>query len=175
MLESLWTYSWKRKLRSWVRPWGKLSLISSKIFTSDCAGPWVTTVCQTSCSTLEIQMNQIWSDHCITCFSNLWLHSWSPVLPLLSHEWQECSQRLERNEVKSGPVHGYRSRKVLLNAGLWHLFPFPQTGFLCSWRVDRLWSAQWPSISSRNITCSSSIPTCLACKLARNKSIPTCP
>ena len=78
MLESLWTYSWNRKLRSWVRPWGKLSLISSKIFhTSDCAGPWVTTVCRTSCSTLEIQMNQIWSDHCITCFSNLWLHSWA--------------------------------------------------------------------------------------------------
>ena len=55
----------------------------------------MTTVCQTSRSTLEIQMNQIRSDHCITCFSNLWLHSWSPVLPLLSYEWQECSQRLE--------------------------------------------------------------------------------
>lgn len=71
--------------------------------------------------------------------------------------------------------HGFRSRKMLLNAGLWHLFPFPQTGFPCSWRVDRLWSAQWHSISSRNITFSSNIPTCPVCRLARNKSIPTFP
>ncbi len=47
--------------------------------------------------------------------------------------------------------------------------------FLCSSRMDKLWSAPLPSISNKSTACSSNTPTCPASRWGKNRSTPICP